>query len=256
MRGSNISRASKYTDFDVIYAQCSGPGGLKLAEFLADRLALRAGQRILDVGCNRGYQSCFLAKEFGVHVVALDPWPDRETGRLTVEHAQDNAIHWGVQDLVLPLNVGVPTTIFAPQSFDAAYSTTALEMVRAFEGEEGYQACLSSIKHALCEDGLFALAEPMHHDVEVPAELEPLIDDEFGWKKCFRTLEDTMASVKAAGFEIIESGYPADAQTWWEEFALHDPFCKLDPEGDPKRLAVDRGRWTTFGYVIARNTAV
>jgi hypothetical protein len=32
-------KASKYPDLDTIYTQCSGPGGLKLAEFMADKWA-------------------------------------------------------------------------------------------------------------------------------------------------------------------------------------------------------------------------
>lgn len=31
------TKATKYTDYDTIYAQCSGPGGLKLAEFIAKK---------------------------------------------------------------------------------------------------------------------------------------------------------------------------------------------------------------------------
>ena len=70
------SKASKYSDLDAIYAQCNGPGGLKLAEFMAKKMGLQSNKRLLDVGTNRGYQSCFLAKEYGVFVVGIDPWPE------------------------------------------------------------------------------------------------------------------------------------------------------------------------------------
>ena len=33
MTSANYPRASKYPDLETVYAQCSGPGGLKLAEF-------------------------------------------------------------------------------------------------------------------------------------------------------------------------------------------------------------------------------
>lgn len=79
-------KASKYTDLDAIYEQCSGPGGLELTEFLAEKMKLRSGATLLDVGCNRGIQTCFLAKEFGVTAIGLDPWNDRRTGVPMIEH--------------------------------------------------------------------------------------------------------------------------------------------------------------------------
>jgi hypothetical protein len=36
----HYQKSSKYTDLRKIYAECSGPGGLKLAEFMADHLEL------------------------------------------------------------------------------------------------------------------------------------------------------------------------------------------------------------------------
>ena len=42
-------------------------------------MKLKRGATLLDIGCNRGVQSCFLAKEYGVRAIGLDPWDDRET---------------------------------------------------------------------------------------------------------------------------------------------------------------------------------
>jgi len=69
-------KAAKYTDLETIYSQVSGPGGLALAEFIAEIPELRSGRRLLDVGINRGYQSCFIAKEYGVTVIGIEPWAD------------------------------------------------------------------------------------------------------------------------------------------------------------------------------------
>ena len=35
-------RANRYPDLEMIYKQCSGPGGLKLAEFMAEKMDLQA----------------------------------------------------------------------------------------------------------------------------------------------------------------------------------------------------------------------
>ncbi|ACS79121.1 SAM-dependent methyltransferase [Maridesulfovibrio salexigens] len=249
----NYSKSSKYTDLDTIYAQCSGPGGLKLSDFMAQKMGIRPDTRLLDVGCNRGVQACFLAKEYGVSVFGIDPWDDRMDGRPMVEHAQANAQQWGVENLVLTQKIGVPETHLASESFDFATSTTALEMVRGISGEEGYIECLKEIRRVLKPGGIFALGEPMHLDVPLPEDLEPYVSQpEFPWKECFRTVDSTVADLKLAGFEIVESGYAPDAWDWWMEFAKHDPFCKKDPDDDPKTLAVDNGRWTSFGYIIAK----
>jgi len=245
-------KSSKYSDLDSIYEQCSGPGGLELAEFMAGKMNLKPGATLLDVGCNRGIQTCFLAKEFGVSAIGLDPWDDRITGRPMVEHLRANAKQWGVENSVLGLNLGVPETHFASESFDFVISTTALEMVRMSQGVEGYLKCLSEIIRLLKPGGVFGLGEPMHLDVPVPADLLPYISkDEYPWIECFRSLRETVAEVKAAGFEVLESEYAPDARDWWLSFAKHDPFCKEEPEKDPKTLEVDDGRWASFGYIIA-----
>ena len=247
------SKSVKYTDLKTIYAQCSGPGGLALTEFMAGKMQVRQGQRVLDVGCNRGIQSCFLAREFGVFVVGIDPWDDRMDGRPMVEHACENASRWEVEDKVLFQKVGMPDSCFAASSFDAVYSTTALEMVRNLVGEAGYLDCLKEVLRVLKPGGVFGLGEPMHLDVPLPDDLEPYVSqEEFPWKECFRDIHHSTEVVREAGFEIIESGYAPDAREWWMEYVENDPFCLADPDDDPLTLKIDNGRWVSFGYIIAR----
>ncbi len=246
-------KADKYSDLDLIYEQCSGPGGLKLAEFMAHKMGLKSGGRMLDVGCNRGWQTCFLAKEFGVNLIAIDPWLDRMSNEPMVEHLRRNAEEWGVEQKVLALRLGVPETLMASSSFDYAYSTTALEMVRIMEGEAGYLDCLKEIQRVLRPGGIFGVGEPMHLEVELPADLEPYVSQpEYPWKECFRSISQTVQAIEQAGFGIVQADYAPDANLWWREYAAHDPFCKEKPEEDPKAIEVDDGRWVSFGYVIAR----
>lgn len=253
MTQPDVNKSDKYTDLDAIYAQCSGPGGLRLSDFLARKMGLKQGARLLDIGCNRGIQTCFLAKEYGVTIMAIDPWDDRMEGDPMIEHVRRNAEAWGVADRVLAQKIGVPETNFATASFDFAHSTTALEMVRGMEDEEGYLNCLKEILRVLRPGGVFGLGEPMHLDVPIPEDLEPYVSQsEFPWKECFRSLNSTVDDVKRAGFEIIEAAHAPGARQWWMEFAAHDPFCQKEPDGDPKTLEIDNGRWASFGYVIAR----
>ena len=246
-------KSNQYTDLETIYAQCSGPGGLKLAEFMAEKLQLQTGKRMLDVGMNRGYQACFLAKEYGVFTIGIGPWEDRQDGRPHVDHLMDNAQSWGVDDLVLGVQVGVPETRFASKSFDYVYSTTALEMIRGFQGETAYRVCLAEIHRLLRPNGIFGLGEPVHFDVEIPPDLAPLVTQGNGsWSDCFSTIAETVDAVESVGFKVVEADYAPDAHSWWQEYATYDPSCQVDPEGEPHTIAVDGGRWLSFGYVIAR----
>ena len=256
MSDFDYPKSKGYTDYDTIYEQCSGPGGLQLAEFMAEKMGVAAGSKLLDVGSNRGYQTCFLAKEYGVLAIGIDPWDDREQGNPMVEHLRDNAKKWGVENSVLGIKVGVPDTNFASDSFDYVYSTTALEMVRVSQGVESYLQCLKEIHRVLKPGGVFGVGEPMHLDVEIPEDLEPYLSQgDYPWKECFTTLEATLELIKAAGFQIVEADYAPDAWQWWMDFAAHDPFCKKNPEEDPKTLEVDAGRWTSFGYIVSRKAA-
>ena len=49
-----------------------GAGGLFLVAEVARELALKPGMRLLDLCCGTGMSSIFLAKHFGVQVIALD----------------------------------------------------------------------------------------------------------------------------------------------------------------------------------------
>ena len=66
------------------------------------------------------------------------------------------------------------------------------------------------------------------------------------------TLDHTASQFLEAGFEVLEADHAPDAREWWEEFARHDAECKRNPEGNPRMLEVDAGRWISFGYVIGR----
>lgn len=245
-------KAEKYPDLDTVYIHCSGPGGLKLAEFIAGKLDLQPSTRLLDIGTNRGYQTCFLAKEYGAFVVGIDPWDDRTGDCPHIEYLTRNARSWGVEDRVLGVKVGVPDTKFADASFDAVYCTTTLEMIRGFEGEEKYRQCLSEILRILRPGGLFGLGEPMHLDVDLPEDLAPLVSKgPASFADCLVTVKDTVAACCAVGLEVVEADYAPDAHAWWNEYRHHDPGCKTDLD-EARMLDVDGGRWISFGYVIAR----
>ena len=57
---------------DDLYRNFFGGGGLYLAIRMLRELNLQLGQKVLDLGCGKGESSVFMAKHYGVQVIALD----------------------------------------------------------------------------------------------------------------------------------------------------------------------------------------
>ena len=108
---------------------------MKLTEFIAEKMNIKQGEKLLDVGTNSGYQTCFLAKEYKPIIIGIDPWGNN------VEKLMQNAKLWKTGNNIIGLKVGVPKTNFADNSFDKVYSTTTLEMIRGMNGRNGYREC-------------------------------------------------------------------------------------------------------------------
>jgi len=254
-------KSEKYSNnLGIIYSECSGPGGLQLTEFMVEKMGLHRHARLLDIGIERGYQTCFLAREYGVQAIGLDPDEDRNDGIPHIEHLMRNARLWGVEDQVIGLKLGVPETHLSANTFDFVHSTTTLEMVRGLFGEELYRQCLSEVFCILRPGGIFGLGEPMHLEGTIPDDLAPIYTQgrgagPEGWAKCFATIEETTNACRETGFEILEAGNAPDGWDWWDQFSKNDPYCKTNPDGEARIIQQDGGRWLTYGYVIARKPA-
>ncbi len=111
---SNKYDAKWLVDLDM------GPHPLWLLEDLAKDLDLRPGMRVLDLGSGRGATSVFLAKEYGVQVVAADLWVDPT-------EAAEVFSKEGVGGQVLPMRVDAGALPFGRASFDVIASIDAWE---------------------------------------------------------------------------------------------------------------------------------
>jgi cyclopropane fatty-acyl-phospholipid synthase-like methyltransferase len=243
-------KADKYKDLKFVYSQCSGPGGLKLAEFLANKMNLTKDEFLLDIGMNRGLQTCFLVKEYKVNAIGIDPWDDRITKKPHVEHLKENADILKIDKKILGIKTGVPDTGFADNSFRAIYSTTTFEMIRGMKSYEEYLSSLKEVLRILKPNGIFAYGEPIHLDIELSKEEKKIVENV--WSNCFSTLENTIKSFKECGFKILEFGIPDDAVNWWNEFAEYDLFCNNDDSNsEVNAIKILNNKWLSFGYIIA-----
>ena len=107
-----------------------GPNPLWLVEWLVERMDLKPGMRVLDLGCGRALTSIFLAERFGVQVCAADLWIDPKDNWARVRNT-------GQQQRVFPLRADANDPPYAPGSFDALVS---LDAYHCFGTAAGYPA--------------------------------------------------------------------------------------------------------------------
>ncbi len=110
---SNYSRAE-------IYEDCMGGGALYLAAKMARTMRLKEGDIVMDLGCGKGATSIFLARNFGVKVVAVDFW----VSATLLSHKLRER---GYRDSILPLNLDITKQLpFAEEYFEAIFCMNSL----------------------------------------------------------------------------------------------------------------------------------
>jgi len=117
----NFERCKKYyTNYGKFFEEnkMPGPNAMWLIEILCEKMDLKPGMRVLDMGCGRGLTSIFLAKEFGVTVFANDLW-------ISPTDNYHRFVEMGVDDKVFPIRAEAHALPYAENYFDAAISIDA-----------------------------------------------------------------------------------------------------------------------------------
>src|SRR5262245_1569993 len=115
LASERFPRSSKYHPEWVIASASGGANALWLTEWLAEAIDLRAGMRVLDLGCGLAASSIFLRREFGVQVWATDLWFSASENLQRIRDA-------GVDDGVFPIHADARKLPFAAEFFDAVVS--------------------------------------------------------------------------------------------------------------------------------------
>jgi SAM-dependent methyltransferase len=118
-RVKRYPRSSKY-DPRWIWENEAGSHALWLTEALCEKMELRPGMRVLNLGGGYGIEAIFLAKEFGLQVWLADLGTDPSENWQRVCAA-------GVEDLVFPMKVDGRELPFADNFFDAVVSLNVLQ---------------------------------------------------------------------------------------------------------------------------------
>lgn len=124
---NEYSREECYQDF-------FGAGGLYLATQMVRTLRLKPNDMVLDLGCGKGATSIFLARHYGVRVVALDLWTSAEYLKEKF-HAQRYA------DRISPIQMDATQPLPFPEHyFDAIFCMNSFNF---------YGGCVGFLKHLL-----------------------------------------------------------------------------------------------------------
>lgn len=227
-----------------------GPNALWLAESLGQVMDLRAGMRVLDMGCGKAISSIFLAQEFGLDVWATDLWVDAGQNRARVVEA-------GVADRVFPIHAEAHALPYAEGFFDAVVS---LDAYQYFGTDDLYLASFARLVKPGGQIGIVCpgLVEELDG---VPEHLAPWWEPEF-W--CFhspawwRRHWERSGAVTVEHADLIPNGW----EHWLRfsevcaEFGYpDDPAVPVDGARDAEMLRTDAGRTLGFSRVVGRRVS-
>lgn len=196
------------------YNYIMGPNALCLIEILCEKMDLKPGMRVLDMGCGAGFTSIILAKEYGVTVFANDLWfPATEN--------YERFVKAGVDDKVFPLQAEAHNLPYANNFFDAAISIDAYHY---FGTDECYLG--DYFAKLVKQGGQFGLVNPgltREFSNGLPENMKPLWEPNmYAWHSA-QWWQDLWQ--KSGLVDITYAGEIPDGKTIWRmtaDYDLHD----------------------------------
>ena len=231
--------SSKY-DIEWLSDNEMGPCSAWLAEYLSEKIDLKPGMRILDLGCGKAVSSIFLAKEFGVQVWATDLWINASENWKRIKES-------GVDSLVYPIHAEAHDLPFAYDFFDVIVS---LDAYHYFGTEEMY---LSNITRYLKPGGQIGIVVPgvkKEFGNTIPDKLKPYWEPYLfthhtpeWWSQLWNRSD--IVTIEVA--DTMPNGY--DVWLKWDKILKEAGILKRN--GDVELLEADGGNFT-FARIVAR----
>lgn len=245
IRPQKYPRSSRY-DPEWLLRLDMGPNPLWLLEDLSHDLDLRPGMRVLDLGSGMGATSVFLAREFGVQVVAADLWVSPDIATATFAEA-------GVADMVQAIKAEAHTLPFASDSFDAIISIDAYEY---FGTADSY---LAYITRFLKPGGQLAIATPaMTREIRDLGSIPQHIRAAVGWEAIawhtaawWRFQWEITELVTVTSARLQPDGRH-DWLLWARALLKQRPEGRESVESEIGMLEADHGELLSFALVAAR----
>ncbi|MGW3665974.1 SAM-dependent methyltransferase [Streptomyces sp. NPDC005141] len=223
-----------------------GPNPLWLLEDLARDLDLRPGMRVLDLGSGRGATSVFLAREYGVRVVAADWW-------VAPEEVEPVLAAAGVAGKVTAVRAEAHQLPFDEGSFDAIVSVDAFEY---FGTADSY---LPYLVRFLRPGGQLGVATPaLTREVRELGSIPAHIKDVVGWEAMawhtpdwWRFQWEITELVTVTSARLQEDAW-RDWLLWTRACAEHRPDGRAAQQPVIDMLTADAGAFLSFALLSAR----
>ncbi|MEY2563173.1 MAG: hypothetical protein QOH88_1366 [Verrucomicrobiota bacterium] len=234
-------RSSRYHP-DWVQAGVSGAANaLWMTEWLAEALELRAGMRVLDLGCGQASSSIFLHREFGVQVWATDLWFGASGNLRRIRDA-------GVEDGVFPLHADARSLPFAAEFFDAAVS---IDSFPYYGTHDLYLSYLARLVRPGGQIGIAGAGLMQEIEGAVPEHLQAWWEPSL-W--ALHSPEWWRRHWERTGLVAIEQAdaMPEGWKLWLEWLRLISPDNAVELE----TVERDKGRYLGYVRVVGRRTEV
>ena len=233
--------SAKY-DADWICENQMGPCSLWLCEFLMEKIALKPGMRVLDMGCGRGMTSIFLAKEYGVTVYANDLWIKPTDNFKRFKEA-------GLEDKIIPIHAEARALPYAEEFFDAIVS---LDSYFYYGTDALYLDYFSKFLKNNGQIGIVYPALTREFDASgAPSYMMPHWDwamYAFHTPEWWARLWRFSQSVEVEVSDFLPNGF--DVWYHWEK--VGQASFNSGRDADVKLLEADNGNYLTFGRTVGR----
>lgn len=247
LKNDRFPRSAKY-DPEWVLKGWMGPNVIWLAEWLTEKMELKPGMRVLDMGCGKALSSIFLAKEFGVQVWANDLWIEATENWQHIKEA-------GLENQIFPIHAEAHDLPYAEGFFDAIVS---LDSYQYYGTDDLY---LPYFQKFLKPDGQLGLVVPglvkdfkgpvPEHLTRVQKSGIPFWVDECwcfhtaAWWRSFWKRYNCIGSVTA---DILPDG--------WKHWVQFETACEeagtLMFPSEAEALEADAGRYIALIRVIGR----
>ena len=187
------------------------PGGLLLANSMAQQLLLQAGERVLDLGCGRGQSSVLLAAQYGAQVASVDLWISAAERK---ERAARASVVSQITALQGDIGRGLPTEF---ESFDAIF---CMQSFHCFGTKASMLRYLTSL---LKPGGRMCFAQGCFR--QEPNEWPPVFAETDGWNVEYGSYHspgwwrDHVESSGALKVEVCQE--VLDGDILWEDDVLY-----------------------------------
>ncbi|MFG1795914.1 SAM-dependent methyltransferase [Nocardia sp. NPDC049149] len=164
--------------------------------FVADRLGLRGGEQLLDVGCGWGSLILFMAEEFGCDTTGISPAPRQH------EYIAEQAAARGV-------SARVHTTVGHFERLDLpARSVDAVTLLGSIVHMPDLGEIFRRARAVLRRDGTLYVSESCFRNAKARTAFDSKVGTEFLRNNIFgfgelRPLSELIAGAEDAGFSII-----------------------------------------------------